>query len=262
MNQEEKYNQIYKKGEFKMNLPDYKITNYQTVNNKKILVLGAGTARDVRYLAAENKIIAVDFSMEAVSYLKKLGIEAFKADLDKALKFKSNQFDIIIAKDILEHLITPSILLHEISRLLKSTGYAVIDVPNHFFLPMRIKMLFGGNIIWKTIDHDHTKEFREWNYMHKTFFTWKGFKEFLNTEHLKITKEFFDFGTLNHYSQPEMVFDYVKKSGNNSLLLNLAEKTWKLFNLIFPLKVRSTIVSLSPSLWCASFYVWVKASRQ
>lgn len=261
--QEEKYDEWYKEEEYnKFIVPDPKITDSREIYKKKILLLGAGTARDVRFLIKNNDVYAVDISRTAVDYLNKIGIKASKGNLDKPLIFEDNSFDLIVAKDILEHLDNPLILSKEISRVLRQTGYAVIDVPNHFFLPMRLKMFFGGNIIWKTIDHDHTKDFQEWNYMHKIFFTWKGFQEFLHISGLKITKTFWDFGTLNHYSQPEMAFDYMKQKGISKYLVKLGVFVWKFYNFIFPKNLRSRIVSISPSLMCASFYVWVKPIKK
>ncbi len=264
--QEKGYDNLYKQDVYLTpDIPDYKITQGRKVKNKKILVLGAGTARDIKYLLGDNDIWAVDNSGQAVKYLKSIGIKAYKLDLDQPLKTIKTTFDIIIAKDILEHLNNPVVLVSEMHRLISVSGYAVINVPNHFYLPMRMRMLFGKNIIWKSLSHDHTKLFEEWNYMHKIFFTWNGFKKLLKTNHLKIYKTFFDFGTLNHYSQPEMVFPYLLANNNNNKNMPPIEALkfgWKIFNGIFPLKIRSYIVSLSPSLLCASFYVWVKPIRK
>lgn len=261
--QEEKYDEWYKKKEYTdFIVPDPKIADGKEIKNKKILVLGAGTARDIRFLIKINEIHAIDISTASINYLNKIRIKAIKGDLDKKLQFKDNFFDLVIAKDILEHLENPLTLSKEIGRVLKPSGYAVIDVPNHFFLPMRIKMLFGGNIIWKTIDHNHTNDFEEWNYMHKIFFTWMGFQKFIKTSGLVISKTFWDFGTLNHYSQPEMVLDYMKQKGLSNVLIKISEASWNIFNFVFPKRLRSAVVSVSPSLLCASFYVWVKPLRK
>jgi SAM-dependent methyltransferase len=256
------YDEVYKKDVYtELEVPDYKITGGIDIKNKKILVVGAGTARDVKFLVKNNNIIAADFSISAVKHLKKIGIEAFQADLNNPIKrVKNNSIDIVVAKDILEHLEKPSVLLSEIRRVLKPNGYAVLDVPNHFFLPMRLRLLFGNNLIWKTIDHDHTKDFKEWDYMHKIFFTWNGFKEFIKLHNLKIARNFWDFGTLNHYSQPEMAIIHLENSGKKGMA-NILKTFWSIVNFVLPRSFRSYLVSLSPSLFCASFYVWVKPNK-
>jgi len=260
LTQIEKYDELYKDVVYtNISVPDLKIINNRIVSGKKILILGAGTARDTKFLIKNNTVFAIDYSSEAVKFLKNLGIRAFKSDLNKRINFKEKSFDIIIAKDILEHLENPSILGFEIQRLLKTDGYAVINIPNHFFLPMRLRIMFGKNLIWKTIDHNHTKQFKEWDYMHIKYFTWKGFQEFLKVHKFKIVKNYWDFGTLNHYSQPEMALEYFKNK--NKYLLTFLKAVWGIFNFIFPRSIRSFIVSLSPSLFCASFYVWVKVKK-
>lgn len=258
--QKEKYDRIYKNDVYTdINIPDLKITNNKVISGKRILILGAGTARDTKFLIKNNTVYAVDNSIEAVGFLNKLGIHVIQSDLNNKIDFENKYFDIIIAKDILEHLENPSILGSEIQRLLKPSGYAVIDVPNHFFFSMRLRIIFGNNIIWKTIGHDHTKEFKEWDYMHLRYFTWNGFREFLKVHKLIIIKNFWDFGTLNHYSQPEMGFVYFQNT--NKCLLKALKAMWSILNFIFPRSIRSFIVSLSPSFFCASFYVWVKAKK-
>ncbi len=102
------YDSLYKESQFREpDIPDYKICDNREVENRRILVLGAGTARDIRFLKNHNKIWALDISSRAVSFLNKIGIKAFRADLNSDLQFKSKYFDIVVAKDILEHLDNP-----------------------------------------------------------------------------------------------------------------------------------------------------------
>ena len=256
--QQEVYGKLYKTGEFEFDLPDYKITNNKKIIGKKILVLGVGSGRDVRFLCKENQVWGVDFSAEALKVAKRFGIKTDVADLSKNLKFRKDFFDIVIAKDVFEHLDYPMNLLTEIRRVLKRGGYSVLNVPNQFYWTFRLKILFGGNLVWKTLGHDHTKLFDEWDYMHVRFFTWNGFKNFIKMGGFKISKTFWDFGTLSHYSQPEFVISYLKQKGLNNIYIDLLKFFWSVFNFIFPRKLRSSIVSLSPSLFCTSFYVWCR----
>lgn len=264
--QEQIYDNLYKHTEYSdFVLDDKKITNGKNVYNKKISVLGAGTSRDIIYLLKGNDVWSYDSSKEAVKNNKRLGITSKLVDLnDPFTKRKINYFDIVVAKDILEHLNDPSVLMNEIYKMLKSSGYVVINVPNHFYLPMRLRILFGNNLVWKTFYHDHTKDFKEWNYMHKIFFTWKGFNEFVTENNFEIIKTFWDFGTLSHYSQPELISSYMRQSPkykNNKILINVLEKCWQIFNLIIPRSIRSSVVSISPSLFSASFYVWCRKTN-
>lgn len=256
--QKDVYDELYSNKDYeKVSLPDYKITGQENLKDKKILILGIGSARDTKYLAKNNEVWGVDNSKKAISLVKKYGITGILADLDKPIKLKKGYFDIVVAKDILEHLSDPAQMVVQIRGFLKKDGYAVINVPNHFFILFRLRMLFGKGLIWKSPGHDHTKLFKEWNYMHKIFFTWKGFQEFLKEKGFKISKTFWDFGDLSHYSQPETVINYLRQSKSTSkFFIRLLDLLWKVFNIILPRDLRSWLVSLSPALLASSFYVW------
>lgn len=263
--QRSRYDELYRSEfQIKLDIPDYKITAGKECVNKKICVLGAGAAKDTRFLIENNEVWGLDYSESAVRLLNKLGIKGFKADLNELLDLKNNYFDIVVAKDILEHLNDPSILINEIHRILKPKGYVVINVPNHFYLPMRLRILFGKNLIWKAGGHDHAKDFEEWNYLHKIYFTWSGFRKFIEKHNFEIERNFWDFGTLNHYSQPEMAFLYLEQKYKqiDKLPLKMIKIIWGVANFVFPKNVRAVIVSLSPSLLCASFYVWCKPTKK
>jgi SAM-dependent methyltransferase len=253
------YNEVYKNKKYTdFELPDFKIIGDKIIKGKKILVIGVGTARDTRFLVKDNDVYGLDISEEAVKVSNRYGIKSIMFDVNKHLKFSKSTFDIVVAKDIFEHLENPIGLLKEIYKILNKDGYLVICVPNHFFLSFRLKVLFGKNLIWRTLGHDHTKLFNEWDYMHTRFFTWNGFKEFLNNGHFKIVKSFWDFGVLAHYSEPLTVLKYLKQININKYILRFLNFLYLIFNYILPPKIRSKIVSVSPSLLCASFYVWVK----
>lgn len=258
------YDELYSTSQYEeLNLPDYKITDHKKIKNKKILVLGIGTAKDTKHLAGNNEVWGVDSSRKAVNHIKKYRIKGILADLEGSIKgIRKNYFDIVVAKDILEHLCNPEILIRQINEVLKEDGYAIINVPNHFYFPFRLRILFGGNLLWKSIGHDHTKLFKEWNYMHKMFFTWKGYKKFLEIYGFKITKTFWDFGNLAHYSQPETVFEYLSQTKSlKEPQLKMLKGAWSVFNVIFPKRLRSVIVGVSPGLLCSSFYVRCKPKK-
>jgi SAM-dependent methyltransferase len=259
--QETKYNEIYSEdsAKFDIDLPDNKITDGLVPKNKKILVLGVGTARDVRYLIRDNEVWGVDISDQGLKIAGKYLAKTKRIDLNTGLKgIPSNYFDIIVAKEILEHLEDPLLLMAEIRRCLNQSGYAVINVPNHFYLPMRLRMLFGKSIVWKSVGHDHTRIFEEWNYMHKRFFTWKGFKKFIHQSGFRITKEYWDIGTLGHYNQPELVLAYMRIKKANLFLTSALSVGWAITNFIFPRRLRSFVAGLNPGLLSACFYVQIK----
>ena len=251
-----------------MGFPDLKIVNGNIdTKGKKILSLGGGNAADLWYLANTNEIHLIEGSEVAIEEATKHNIKGIIEDVTKPLPFENNIFDIVVLKDILEHVYSPITVLKEAKRVLKDDGEIIVSLPNHFYLPFRLKLLFGQNLIWKSLLHNHKSSFEEWNYMHIRFFTWKGTKKLLASENLKITKTYWDFGTLAHYSDPMMYLNAFKMSGKTIqtkrqfIMYKVLLPTYKVFNIIFPKVLRAKIVSLAPGLLCAGFYLKVTKDK-
>jgi SAM-dependent methyltransferase len=69
------------------------------------------------------------------------------ADLNVSTLPSANEsFDLVVCKDVFEHLLNPTHALSEISRVLKKDGLLLLHVPNHFPLIGRLKFLFTNNI--------------------------------------------------------------------------------------------------------------------
>jgi SAM-dependent methyltransferase len=244
--------------------PDLKIVDYQeNFFGKRILNVGGGNSSDLWFLAKNNEIYAIDASVVGIQQAQTHGIRGVQGDVSTILPFEDNFFDVVVLKDILEHIYNPLYLLNEAKRVLKNEGYIIISLPNHFYLPFRIRLLFGGNLIWKSLFHNHKRDFEEWNYMHIRFFTWKGIKKMLNVAQLKVEKSYWDFGTLAHYSDP-LMYEYAFKLANRpittrrqKIIYKICVPLYKFLNIIFPKKIRTAIVSLAPGLLCAGFYLRV-----
>ncbi len=264
MDQGRYYNQAYDELERHVDergLPDWKITDYKLVRDKKILSVGCGIGLDVWHLTRKNDVYGLDISEKAVDVARRHGIKAKVGDCQKKFPFKDKLFDIVVLKDILEHLVDPLWTLKEARRVLRDDGYIVVDLPNHFFLWFRLRVLFGKNLIWKGLVHDCTKIFDEWDYMHIRFFTYKGAIRFLKVAGFKPVNFFWDFGTLGHCQDPEMYYPVLrikkKKSFQAKLFLALYP-FYKIFDFFFPRKLRAFIVGLKPGLLCAEFYFWAE----
>ncbi len=82
------------------------------------------------------------------------------------LPFQSNSFDLLVNKDVLEHLIHPEVLVKEMVRITKPGGHLLIHVPNHFPISGRLKLLFHN-----TIDpFGYFPKTKRWNFPHIRFF--------------------------------------------------------------------------------------------
>ncbi|MEM3433165.1 MAG: class I SAM-dependent methyltransferase [Candidatus Methanomethyliaceae archaeon] len=265
MHQQRQYERVYRGADDDYGFPDRKISDGQMLQGKRILSIGCGTGNDVWYLTNENLVIGLDYAASALQVGGRHGLRGVLVDLNLCprLPFRDQSFDVVICKDILEHLLEPLAVLQEVWRVLKDDGYAIISVPNHFYFPLRLRILLGKGLIWKSIGSDHSREYDEWNYMHIRFFTYKGFRRFLREAGLRAEKWFWDLGNLAHYHNPDMWLEpqlWKKAHGRlisrrGKLGLYIIGPVWKIFNLLCPRPLRSAIVSLAPGLLCAGFHV-------
>jgi len=188
------YNNTYSTKQLKADLnrkDRLKLLFNKEIRNKKILDIGCGPGVDIHFLLEnkDNEVHGIDISDDALQYAKKEGIITHKIDLlqIEQLPFKEKYFDIIIATDILEHLFFPKDLLLEIYRVMKDDGFAIISVPNHFYLKGRLKILCGGGII-----HPAHKDINEWDYFHIRFFTLQSFEKLIKQTKFTIEERFYD----------------------------------------------------------------------
>lgn len=243
-------------------LPDWKIVDYKKVKGKKFLSIGGGMGADMWFLTDANEVVLLDASKQGVRVANKHGVKAKIFDVTRKLPYPDESFDVVVLKDILEHVLEPVELLMEAKRVVKRRGYIIVSLPNHFWWWFRIRMLFGANLLWKTLQHDHSRTMDEWDYMHVRFFTWSGVKRMMKLAGLKIDKKYWDFGTWAHYSDPEMFYTVLKnkkkKSKMAKLFLNLVWPLYEMVDWIFPRKMRAEVVDLAPGLLCAGFYIRLK----
>jgi len=231
---------------------------------KKILCIGCADAKDIAFLVKDNKVTGIDIVTEALETAKKRGIDVQLQDVSRGIKYEDRIFDIIICKDVLEHLVDPAFVGKEIVRTLKDDGYAVICVPNHFSLGQRLRIFSGQGLLWKSLLHDHTMTNNEWDYMHVRFFTYRGCREFL--KYCGFTKISFkwDLGPFI-ISRPELILDRAaqllkqkKLSAGQNVLARLLIPALRLFNFIFPQRIRGFVAGVRPSLLSNHFYVYCR----
>lgn len=259
---EEVYSTAYSQLEEQFGIPDRKIICDMPEEDLTILSLGSGDCADIWFLADKNNIYALDGSPAAIKKAAAHNINGLVCNLEEKLPFPDKMFDLVVCKDLLEHLLNPESLLKEINRVIKPDGKLIVSVPNHFYLFFRLRLLFGGNLIWKSLMHNHSIYYEEWNYMHIRFFTFNGFKHFIQLGGFAIERPFWDFGVLAHYSSPDLYYDHFKEKFKNKPLTHKAKifkfvllPIWYAFNFVFPRKLRHFLVSLSPGLLCAGFYL-------
>ena len=117
----------------------------QKVKGKNILDIGCSTGyfgQNLEKMGA--KVTGIDISKIAIKKAKNVISNAIVVDLNQdKLPFNKKTFDIVIASEVIEHLIKPTHVLKEIERVLKSDGYFVVTTPNFMYWGNRLKFLKG-----------------------------------------------------------------------------------------------------------------------
>jgi len=107
------------------------INNYVTVNNIKInsvLEIGPGNGYLAKNLIKKIKIItydAIETDNSLYENLKTIGLKVF----DKFESLKNNNYDLIVASHVLEHIDNPDNFLQNIRKKLSKNGIVFFEVP-------------------------------------------------------------------------------------------------------------------------------------
>ena len=113
-----------------------KLINPLLKNGMKILDIGCASGSLIDQISTIKNVQAygIDISSQAIKMSESKGIMNVKTMDASRLNFKDNQFDIIIASDVLEHIKDDKSALLEWKRVLKKNGYLIIFVPAHMAL--------------------------------------------------------------------------------------------------------------------------------
>ena len=102
------------------------------------------------------------------------------------LPFQDASFDLVINKDVLEHLLNPEFLVQEIVRITRPSGYVLILVPNHFPISGRLQLLFRNTIDpFLYFPNSH-----RWDFPHVRFFNSADFLLLMQSRGLKPLRSF------------------------------------------------------------------------
>jgi 2-polyprenyl-3-methyl-5-hydroxy-6-metoxy-1,4-benzoquinol methylase len=150
--------------------------------NRRVLELGAAAGHMTRALVEQRcRVTAVERDEGAVQQLQSIAEDVVLGDLDDPRVFADLDaiYDVVLAGDVLEHLLHPQEVLNRASRLVKPGGRIVISVPNVAHADVRLTLLLGK---W---------EYRPWGLMdegHTRFFTLDSLRVLVRNAGLTITE--------------------------------------------------------------------------
>jgi len=110
--------------------------------NIKVLDVGAGQGSFTKKLYEEGfDVSACDLFPETFKYNK---VECKKVDVSKKFSYADSSFDVLVAIEVMEHLIDHEIFFRECNRILKKNGKLIISTPNILSLKSRFRFLVSG----------------------------------------------------------------------------------------------------------------------
>jgi SAM-dependent methyltransferase len=110
---------------------------------KRILDLGCRTGALTRHFLDGNQVVGVDVDRVALAAAAQLGIDTVLADIEQPLPFPDEDFDAVVAGELLEHVRFPDNVVAEAVRVLRPGGVLVGSVPNIYRLRARLSFLAG-----------------------------------------------------------------------------------------------------------------------
>ena len=145
---------------------DYIRNRIQITKDSKILEVGCGTAEFGSVLKQEygSQVYGIDRNITAIKIARSKGVQAVKGDVEKKWPFENRKFDVIIASQIIEHIVNTDILFTESQRVLKKNGLLIIATPNlaawfnRILLPLGYQPFFTEvSTVDKTLGLDFTR---------------------------------------------------------------------------------------------------------
>ena len=97
----------------------------------------------IRRIGVGRDYYGVEIDPEAVIQGRKCGFDIREQSVEEPLPFSDGQMDVVIAGEILEHVVDPDLLLGEIRRVVAPTGYVILTTPNLLAWYNRILILAG-----------------------------------------------------------------------------------------------------------------------
>lgn len=105
-----------------------------------------------KIVSVAKKAIGVDFLQDCIKRLNEMGYDIRYGDVTAPLKF-DEQFDVIVAGDLIEHLTNFDGFFHNIISLLREDGVLIVTTCNPFYSDQFFYSVFKKNIM---VNPEHT----------------------------------------------------------------------------------------------------------
>lgn len=114
--------------------------------DNKVLDIGCydGTVGS-KLIKKGNDVYGIEINREVIEISKQKGIKVITQDIECQFGFENNFFDVVVAAELIEHILDTDFFIEEIKRVLKPDGILVLTTPNIASLGRRLFLLFGRN---------------------------------------------------------------------------------------------------------------------
>jgi 2-polyprenyl-3-methyl-5-hydroxy-6-metoxy-1,4-benzoquinol methylase len=114
--------------------------------NKKVLDVGCYDGSLGKELIKKgNQVYGIEINKKAAQLAEKRGLKIKIQDFTKRFDYQANFFDVIVASEVIEHVLDTDFFIKEIKRVLRPNGYLILTTPNAASLGRRIYLLLGKN---------------------------------------------------------------------------------------------------------------------
>lgn len=131
------------------------LKSYVPDKRLRILDVGAGYGHILhtfRQRHPDSILDAIEFSEDCVDHLKSVGFRVLSRPAEAVLPNMREQFDVIILSHVLEHLLTPAVMLQLIRDSLVPGGILYVEVPN---IPADSLRRYPDNVWAPRFDEPH-----------------------------------------------------------------------------------------------------------
>ena len=100
----------------------------------RILDVGCGTGANLVLLSEFGDVQGVDISPDALAFCRERGLDNVRLGAAESLPYEDNEFDLVTAFDVVEHMDDDVAGLREMRRVLRPGGRLLLFVPTFMFL--------------------------------------------------------------------------------------------------------------------------------
>lgn len=123
---------------------------------KDVCDLGCRDGRLTQHYLEGNRVVGCEIDPQAAARARERGIDVRLIDLNQALVFPDQSFDVVCACEVLEHLPYWNISVSEAARVIRKGGSLIGTIPISYHLTDRWRVL-RGKILLSAKDPTHVK---------------------------------------------------------------------------------------------------------